>query len=232
MRVESDRPMENGGFLHLNPDADKALYIHKNEPSKPTIDWKAKFAEWGMSTTVDKVIAHGESLGVDPMALKLLGIAWAEEHRAWAYPMCDGTGKVTGARIRNEHSDKWAHPGSRQGLFIPEMEHRWRMFVAEGPTDTAAALTIGLYCIGRPSCNGCEQMVVDMCKWLWIKEVVIIADRDTPGQLGAEKLQDRLKVKSIIYTPDGKDIRECVKNGLTAELVNLSIKDQQWTYPK
>jgi len=41
--------------------------------------------------------------------------------------------------------------GSRSGLFIPESESAGEgLYVVEGPTDTAAALTPGLSVVGRP----------------------------------------------------------------------------------
>jgi 5S rRNA maturation endonuclease (ribonuclease M5) len=198
---------------------------------KPVIAWATLLASWKLETTPDMICAHADQLGVDPTALHLLGAVWASEHRAWAFPMRDGPGKVVGVRLRNPHGDKWAIKGSSAGLFLPVMEPQPRLVICEGPTDTAAALTVGLFAIGRPSCLGCEDAILATIQRLKVREVVIVADEDEPGQRGAAKLQNVLRVASVIYTPPAKDIREAIANGLTGDAFNACLRDLRWHYP-
>jgi DNA primase len=146
--------------------------------------------------------------------------------------MRDGAGTVVGIRLRNVAGDKWAVTGSRAGLFVPAtLEPQRRVYVCEGPTDTAAALTIGLYAIGRPSCMGNEADVYATIRRLRIREAVIVADADAPGQRGAAKLVEGMPCVSCVWTPEGKDIREYVtKLGGDRETVEDSIRNLVWTW--
>lgn len=232
MRVESGKPMKNGGWLHKGESSTANVRpAFQPAPPKPVIAWQTLLAVWKLNTTADMLCAHADQLGVDPLALKLLGAVWANEHQAWAFPMRDGTGKVVGIRLRNVHGDKWAVKWSSAGLFLPQMDPQSRLVICEGPTDTAAALTIGLYAIGRPSCLGCEDAVTATIKRLNVREIVIMADQDEPGQRGAAKLQAGLKVPSVVFTPPGKDIREAIADGLTMDALNASLRDLRWHYP-
>src|SRR6185295_4140079 len=113
-----------------------------------TKDFAGLMAGWpthGLST-------FAATLGVKSEALEALGCAWAEPYRAWAFPMRNGDRNVIGIRLRNDAGHKWAVKGSKQGLFSPSYPASQTGFICEGPTDTAAALSIGLWAIGRPSC--------------------------------------------------------------------------------
>ncbi len=95
-------------------------------------------------------------LSVSCESLVKLQVCWSAEHRAMSFPMRDAVGGVIGIRLRCPHTArKWAVPGSRAGLFYPaeifKAERSLRVFVTEGPTDTAALLSIGLPAVGVPS---------------------------------------------------------------------------------
>jgi hypothetical protein len=232
LRVPSDRPAKSGyGWLHKGQGKAPA-YIPPPKPAKPAPDFGALMARWTMETGVDAVSAHAKALGVTFESLSLLDCAYAKEHAAWAFPMRTGYGVVCGVRLRNVQGDKWAVNGSKSGLFIPSCPSQSRLFICEGPTDTAAALTLGLYAIGRPSCRGQESMVRDAITRLGATEVVIVADKDEPGQHGAELLQAGLQVPSVIWTPIAKDLRASVKLGLTAVQVGYVMRDLEWSKPK
>jgi hypothetical protein len=101
-------------------------------------------------------------------------------------------------------------------LFIPrDLTGRGRLLVCEGPTDTAAALTLGFDAIGRPSCEG---SVETLAAWLGRRrydETVILADNDEPGLRGALKLAAALPCAHRIAVPPCKDIREWLRQGTT-----------------
>ena len=232
MRVESDKPMRNGGYLHRIGEGRKELCPVIRKPSAGEFLTSQAILtllnSWEAATPNAALIAHASELGVEPIALKLLGACWATDHRAWAFPMKNGKSETVGVRFRNVHGDKWALRSSHAGLFIPKIQPKPRVYICEGPTDTAAALTIGLYSIGRPSCVGCEDMVIEFLHQSKTQEVVIVADHDEPGQKGAERLQERLKQNSTIWTPAAKDMRAAVAVGIDLDLVEATVKDLKW----
>lgn len=232
MRLESPTRMKNGGWLHRLEDP---LPVYQPIPKpKPatTINAATLMRYWDGETTPEMVSKHAAELGVSVYALNCLGAAWASPHRAWAFPMKDGDGKIIGIRLRNRAGDKWAVPGSHNGLFIPDHEGGETVYVCEGPTDTAAAVTLGMCAIGRPNCNACEDMLLAAIKRTGARRVVIIPDADEPGLRGADKLQERLRVPSCQWLPPCKDLREYVANAGTFTMILAAVKDTKWTVPR
>lgn len=235
MRVQSDIPMRNGGWLHRDENAPRYIQpIRKAIPGRP-IDAAGIWEGWAKATDYQKLDRLGESLGVDTDALKAIGCAWASPHNAWAFPMKAANGKVIGIRLRNEAGSKWAVKGSRSGLFIPSecpFDFDGTLWLTEGPTDLAAALTLGLFAIGRPACLGQEFMVLSYIRLLDVRRLVIVTDNDEPGIRGAERLQSQLPILSCIWVPPVKDIREFLLRGGNRRMIESSVKDRIWTQPR
>ncbi|MBM4020627.1 MAG: toprim domain-containing protein, partial [Planctomycetes bacterium] len=79
------------------------------------------------------------------------------------------------------------------GLFWPEdLASTGPLLVCEGPTDTAAMLDLGYDAIGRPSCTGAVDMVIQVVRHLRHRDVVILADADGPGIDGANRLAEAM----------------------------------------
>lgn len=248
MRVESATSAKNGGWLHVErgtrpratqPRRASASVARTSAapPAAPAIDAAALMDGFSADTTNEMLCGLAHALGVECGALKLLGAAWAGPHRAWAFPMCNGVGKVIGIRLRADDGRKWAVTGSRQGIFVPAIELLPRSFdfktafICEGVSDTAAALSMGLFSFGRPSCTGGTEQIVDFMKLCGTRRAVIVADNDSPGQRGAVKLADEIGTPSCIYTPPCKDMREFYQFGGTAELIREALKDIVWRVP-
>lgn len=231
MRVESDKPTQNGGWLHRTGDP-IPRYVAPIRPAIPetTLNAEAQFNRWLKETDFHHLDGFAMSLNVDTDALQTIGCAWSG--RAWAFPMYDARRKMIGIRLRSESGEKWAVKGSRQGLFIPERATNETLHVVEGPTDLAAALSLGLYAIGRPSCLGCEGSILQFIRTQKVRRVVIVTDNDEPGLRGAEKLQNQLSVMSCIFIPPAKDLREFVSLGGTRNLIEASLKDLVWSRPQ
>jgi hypothetical protein len=158
------------------------------------------------------------NLGVSEESLHQLQVGWSQRHRATTWPMTDATGTVCGIRLRGSDGKKWSVRGGREGLFIPRnVPIGDKLVICEGATDCAALLDLHFNVVGRPSCTGGVQLLVDLaCEWK-IQEAVIIADRDPPGQRGARYLASRL-VGYVsggvrIVTPPVKDARQWVQQG-------------------
>lgn len=238
-RVQSDRPAKRGGWYHLlDFKMGTAVPKLKPRPAPPLLTGIRRMIErWADETSVGAFEDHAVELGVSPESLASLNMVYASEHQAWAFPMCDGYGEMIGVRLRSTDGRKWAVRGSRGGLFICKNGNNCSQiaYLLEGPTSTAAALTMGLYAIGRPSCNSGGDLVLTALRQLRISKVVIVADNDDkpngmrPGFDGALKLAKELKgIRSVIWTPPTKDMRDFLKAGGTRQVIESEINNFVW----
>jgi hypothetical protein len=165
-------------------------------------------------------------LVVSSESLRRLHIGY--DGRAYTFPMRDGSGQIIGIRRRLPNGKKLCVTGSTTGLFIPDsVPADGALFVAEGESDTAALLTLGLSAVGRPSCNGCTAYVVQLTCG---RGVVIVGDLDAngAGQRGAIRLARELRAVcpsvQIIAPPPGiKDARAWVRAGATRHDIESTL---------
>ena len=230
MRGPSDKPAKSGGWMHklsASPPRPHG-YMPAPQTGRPTtINATKLIREWAAATTAKALAEFAASLGVSTPSLVAVGAAWAAPHTAWAFPMSDGYGNVVGIRLRNERG-KFAVRGSRQGIFLASVPAQKTLFVCEGPTDTAAAIELGLFAVGRPNCccGGAEIRVFARCHGC--RRVVVIADNDKPGLDGARKVGCELKLPFAIYVPPAKDLREFVRLGGTRAMIENTLKGIVW----
>jgi len=250
MRVESSRQTSAGGWIHRIADGKPRTHTNAREQARApnqTADFQELMTRYQMYTAPGDVRRLAAGLGVTADSLRRLDVAWAGPRRAWAFPMRDTEGQVIGIRLRNEDGAKWAVPGSRQGLFMPDGaigDQCDCVMVCEGPTDTAAMLDLDYYAIGRPSCRGNEDELVEL---LFRRDVVILADRDQPkqrpdgstwrpGQEGAEHLARRLHNKArsvkVVKPLTGKDARAWKQAGATRQIVDAVINNACFWRPQ
>jgi hypothetical protein len=227
MRIESDRQMRNGGWAHRLGDQVRTLPPIKPRIT-PTINAGEIWARW--LDGGERFAALARTLGLTTTGMGTYGWAWAPEHRAWAIPMIDGHGWPVGIRLRAEDGRKWAVRGSRQGLFCPMTigPSSDTALICEGPTDALAAFQMGYWTIGRPSCLGCHDMVVQTIRKWKLRRVVIVADRDGPGRAGAQKLAADLRCWHKVVVPPAKDLRAWRADGAAAEDVRAIIDAKVW----
>jgi hypothetical protein len=125
------------------------------------------------------------------VSLQGLRIGW--DGSAWTFCMSDGSGSV---RRRFPNGKKASVKGSKAGLFVPaELTGSGPLLLTEGPTDAAAAMDLSFDAIGRPNCNLAMAMTVRVVRNR--DEIVIVADNDSAGKTGAEKLAGTL----ALYCP-------------------------------
>jgi hypothetical protein len=234
MRVQSDRPAKSGGWMHGQCPVPLRMTprVPRSAPP-PTINATKLMREWLAATTATALAEFAASLGVSTASLVAVGAAWAAPHAAWAFPMCDGYGNVVGIRLRNEKG-KFAVRGSRQGIFtttdhgpqttVPQKT----LFVCEGPTDTAAAVELGLFAVGRPNCCCGGPEIKVFARRHNCRRVVIISDNDKPGLDGARKVGGELKLPFAVYVPPAKDVREFVRLGGTRAMIENTLKGIVW----
>jgi len=234
--------MKNGSHLHRIADASRRT-MPPAKPAKPplTIDAGAIHDALRLSTPPADLLAMSERLGVSEYSLDCIGAAWHAEKLAWAFPMRDAAGLVVGIRLRADDGRKWAVTGSRAGLFydpfmdVPEDRV---LYVAEGPTDTAAAITLGLPCIGRHACRGQVAAVAALARRMGFRRAVIISDNDAaksdgsyPGQEGAEELALALPLPTKVITPPGKDLRAWLQAGGNVAVFRVLERQCIWRFP-
>lgn len=202
----------------------------RRETPAPAADYEAMFRRWQAKTPVEAIDALGYELGVSRQALQRLDAAYCREKQAWAFPMHDDRRTILGVRLRYPNGEKRAITGSHAGAFLPRgLESKPLLMICEGPTDTAAALMIGFNAIGRPSCSGATNIISDILQNGRRREVVIMADADGPGLVGAKMLADRIlglcaaPPRVITPTPH-KDLRDWVRAGATYDTVMLRIE--------
>lgn len=254
MRVVSERTktLSDGTPAYLHPIDSK--FNFRPEPRVPEVHRKNipiatlmdRYQRCAMPEDINR-LAH--KLGVTAYSLKSMGVG-LRDRNTWAFPMRNAANDIIGIRLRTDSGLKFCEPGSHNGLFIPQVESIFgtaasphTVFLPEGPTDTAAALTLGLYAIGRPSSNGGIYELVAAIKRRRFKRAVIIADNDddkkrpnsehhfNPGFDGAKTLMEHLPVPSCVLPLPSKDIRKYVETGGTIELVEALISQAIWSKP-
>lgn len=223
MRVEGGlKQCKNGGYLHRLKDS-PPVPVRRMAPTLPPRRSLLNMADYHAALrkkwTPALLTEWAEKLNVWEYALDRLQPAWDSAAGALAFPMRDGAGTVVGIRLRAEDGRKWAVGGSKEGLFYdPDLEVKRDLVVCEGPTDAAAAYSLDLDVVGRPSCASGVQVLIDLARRLRVRTVTIIADHDQtkvrpdggayhPGLDGAVKLIGELRRVARIVVPPAKDMR-------------------------
>jgi len=233
MRVESAKPVKNGGWFHPFDAARGRPVAPPPRRQPPAINATALHRGWLAATTAEALAAFAATLGLSAPSLTAVGAAWAPPHSAWAFPMSDGYGNVVGIRLRNERG-KFAVRGSRQGIFTttdhgPQTPAPQKtLFVCEGPTDTAAAVELGLFAVGRPNCCCGGLDIRTFARRHKCARAVIVSDNDKPGLDGARKVGGELKLPYAVYVPPAKDLREFVRLGGTRAMIENTLRNTVW----
>jgi hypothetical protein len=236
-RLPSNKQIGDAGFLHrLTNDFHPSMVPTFQKPVSIDATGIARRYQDGMGEKEYTSLA--EALGVSQESLMGLSVGKADQYLegTYSFPMRDASDNIIGVRLRNADGHKWAIYGSRSGLFYGSLEHGETIYVCEGPTDTAALMDMGLCGIGKPSCNGGNEILVEIIKKLRPPLVVVIADVDPksgkcdfceqqfcqhchPGQHGAATTAKAISAVGIsvkIIEPiNAKDLRQWRRNGLT-----------------
>jgi len=143
----------------------------------------------------------------------------------WVVPERNASGEVT-AWVTRYPKIKRARQGDRRGLTL-----RWPLdnyagssdtdpiLICEGASDTAAAYSIGLTAVGRPSATTGQE---ELGTLLEHRHVVFVADRDRAGSYGAKRIAQNLvcvcsSVRVIFPPRDANDLRAAVIQGASRE---------------
>jgi hypothetical protein len=223
-RTESAKRCGDAGWLHRLADPSHGTYqrrvVVRVPVRTPPPDLGPLADRCVRACDPERLAGLARSLGVSADSLSALRVGWFADRLAWSFPMTDPvTGTVTGVRLRSPSGSKFAVRGSRDGLFVPtaDFDPADPLLVCEGPTDAAAALTVGLTNVaGRPSCSGGTGQVVGLVR----RRPALVADTDGPGLAGAGRLAEALvnyaREVSLVAPPGGaKDLRQWVGSGAT-----------------
>ena len=117
------------------------------------------------------------------------------------------------------------------------------LVIVEGPSDTAAAMSLGLSVVGRSSCQTGAALLRALIRRVRPQVVTIVADNDAPGIKGAELLagqlvgcqspctdyEPRLPVRVLVVPHPYKDLRAWyLTGGLTPKLFADVASAQRW----
>ena len=167
-------------------------------------------------------------LGVAPDALRRLQVGWNPAQQVTSWPMRNDAGEIVGVRLRDPETSRKGSVGGSDGngvFYDPDQvlnaPQGARVWIAEGPTDTAALLTLGFIAIGCPSSGVGGGFIASIGHRIRPAEWVIVADADPKGIEGAKQLQSDLVAVApvrIIYPPTGcKDARAWLGLGARRE---------------
>ncbi len=146
-----------------------------------------------------------EQLCVGEDALRALRVGLTADGRASTWPMRNESHAVIGVRIcglpwTDQGTAKWSRRGSQSGIFVARRiaagttssADSKTLFITEGASDTAAAIGMGLWVIGRASCNASTFFVDRYIHRHQPSRLTIIADNDDAGKNGAKRLAKSL----------------------------------------
>jgi hypothetical protein len=231
----------SGGWFKLDQPIDppKAKATeHVVEPITDPTFWldSARVYRDVLWRDMDAVHVVCKDLGLDPRTVSAMRIGWCGEYSAYSWPMWSAKDTLCGIRLRTRDAQKFAVPGSRNGLFLPHRDPRCfdsrTLWLCEGPTDTAAMHQLTGNAIGRPSATVGDDMIVRFVRRDQPYSVVICADNDDGGVglAGACVTRDKLLQQTdveqviIIRPPNGKDARDwIICDGATAEDLHNAV---------
>ncbi len=231
MRTASDKPKQlssgDVGYIHsTNTNFPKVQVREKKR--EVVINVGRLMDEWWNEQRRD-IAELAASLNVATWALGRLGVTWSPPYYAWAIPFRDGYNNFTGIQLRYPNGKKLCVEGSHLGCFIPQQEPDPVALIVEGASDTAAALTLGYFAIGRPSCSGGLPHIQAAVRRLRVRRAVIVSDNDGPGMAGAKNLAQHLMIPSCVLALPCKDVRQYVQLGGTRELLDNMIEQAVWS---
>jgi hypothetical protein len=202
------------------------------------VDWAAEAERFKIALTSEQVQGLASQLGVTIDSLEALGCGWADlvslrkmgasgagwqenyPNGAYALPERSG-GRLVGFSLRTLDGRKGApagRVGAKRGLIIaPTLKGaNGPILVVEGASDVAAAMTLGLPAVGRPSNTGGVEALT---KLLSGREPLVVGENDQkddghwPGRDGAEHVARELAahcdepVRWTLPPAETKDLR-------------------------
>jgi hypothetical protein len=161
-------------------------------------------------------------LGVRPDVLTQLRLGYVPESEGepehWLFPEMDASGKVIGLLRRYATGKKKRMAGAQCGLiYDPQATIADTLLIVEGPTDVAAALTMGLSVVGRPNNLGGAELLAPMIRQRLEERggvIVILGENDEREQKDGTSLwpgrDGALHVAGLLSRLTGRRIAWCM----------------------
>lgn len=178
----------------------------------PLIDWTPFQDRFEAQASDSRVSQLAAVLGVSSASLRSLRVGYATQadidnhlglgypvaqSDSWTFPMRDAAGRIIGINTRPVgEGSKRTMRGGKLGLFFPDdiLDRQGVIWLVEGASDAAAALTAGYPAVGRPSAKAGKTVVSMIADLLKGREVVAVGENDRkkngkwPGREGAVAL--------------------------------------------
>ncbi len=186
MRAQSDKSLESGGWIHKVGGAKVIDFIRaeKKCEQRPLIRWSEEAHRMYTASKASSTrVALARELGVTVESLELLNVGWGADRDEFAsFPMRDMRQRICGIVRRYSDGAKKTMKWSRNGLFHAEkyLDFGGPILVAEGGSDVAALLSMGLCGVGRPSNTGGVPALISLLTRPEAQKrtVWILAERD------------------------------------------------------
>ena len=258
MRVQSDRPAQSGGWMHrLDDPPPRYVPPPRFQPpslnaTKLMRDWLAAtpataLADFATSLGVStpSLVATGAAWAAPHAAWafpmcdghgNVVGIRLRNERGKFAVRgsrqgvflcTCERFALAAAQTVANQANES-SQPTVFGGLATGGNSSCPTLFVCEGPTDTAAAIELGLFAVGRPNCCCGGPEIQIYARRLGVTRAVIVSDNDKPGLDGARKVGGELKLPFAIYVPPAKDLRDFVRLGGTRVMIENTLHNTVW----
>ncbi len=190
MRIPSEKPVHQRdgtiGYVHRLDEPIKAVEVAKRSRPKMSIEEVTEIADEAFHhPSAKRARARlAESLGVTVQSLEALYVGWGIDQcgKTWtSWPCRDWEQNIVGIVRRYRDGSKLTMKNTRTGLFIPiGMELRSDLvLIVEGGSDTAAAASVGLLAVGRPSNIGGAEWIK---KWLAGRRCIVVGENDEQPQ--------------------------------------------------
>ena len=195
MRCKNDHPHESGGWLWpkdaeamAKPIPPRAVRLPDEEYNRI---WSPIAEQYRMKPWDDRLAKLSSELGVTRDSLLAINVGFAEDLQGvacYTFPELNPRGLVVGIsrRLLNPNRDgktKMAARGSRRGLSYARAWMGWgpeqgAILLPEGASDVAAAYSIGVSAIGRPSNQGGVAELATMLKSYQNRPIFVLGEND------------------------------------------------------
>jgi hypothetical protein len=194
MRVESDRPVQKGGWLHGRGEEFAAAELpQKPEPiSDDELERKwSPVADMARARGIGKLPDLAEQLGVSIYPLVALGVGYGEVQgrNCWTFPEKNARGQVINILRRMADGKKLSCKGARRGLIYSDVSFYGRgpVWIVEGSSDTAAGLTLGMCVVGRPNNAGGATMLAELLEPHRRRKIIVLGEHDRKPPLAVRQ---------------------------------------------
>lgn len=173
--------------------------------------------------------------------LRSFRVGYNPHRDCFTFPMQDAAGHVIGVHFRYPSGQRASLRGGRCGLFLSvDDEPRPQVcYVAEGVSDAMILHRQGLNVVGRSSCTGGAELLLELFSIRQPTRIVVVADNDDAGLRGAKRLHARLVEQGyaaqVVSPMLSKDAREVFAAGATpTSLVSAAHGHSNiyWTHHK